>query len=90
MRSFKPKIVVNGVRTAEDVKLGFAVSSVCRKYFGVDADYLGYVNHDEAARKSVIARRPVVELHSRSDAAIYLQRIARKLVSQPQEPEAQP
>jgi flagellar biosynthesis protein FlhG len=80
MRAFRPRIIVNGVRTAEDVKLGFAVGSVCRKYFGIDAEYLGYVNYDEAARRSVVARRPVVEGESSSDAAIYLQRIARKLL----------
>lgn len=80
MRAFRPRIVVNGVRTAEDVKLGFAVCSVCRKYFGIDAEYLGYVNYDEAVRRSVSARRPVVDGEADSDAAIYLQRIARKLV----------
>lgn len=79
MRSFRPRIVVNEVRTAEDVKLGFAVCSVCRKYFGIEAEYLGYVNSDEAGRRSIAARRPVVELEPGSDAAIYLQRIARKL-----------
>jgi MinD-like ATPase involved in chromosome partitioning or flagellar assembly len=68
------------VRTAEDVKLGFAVQSVCRKYFGLDAEYLGYVNHDDSARQSVSARTPVVEFNASSDASIYLQRIARKLV----------
>ncbi len=73
--------MVNAVRTAEDVKLGFAVCSVCHKYFGVEADYLGYVNHDEAARRSVAARRPVVDFDSNADAAIYLQRIARKLAA---------
>jgi MinD-like ATPase involved in chromosome partitioning or flagellar assembly len=55
------------------------VKSVCRKYFGIDAEYLGYVNHDEAARRSVLARRPLVELMPGSDAAVYLERIARKL-----------
>lgn len=80
MRAFRPRIIVNGVRTAEDVKLGFAVGSVCRKYFGIEAEYLGYVNYDDAARKSVSARQPVLETDSGSDAAIYLQRIARKIV----------
>jgi len=65
------------------VKLGFAVQSVCRKYFGLEAEYLGYVNHDESVRHSVSARRPVIEFHSKSDASIYLQRIARKLVAGP-------
>jgi len=81
MRAFRPRLVINGVRSAEDVKLGFAVSSVCRKYFGLEAESLGYVSHDEAARRSVVARRPLLEFSERSDAAIYLQRIARKLVS---------
>jgi len=91
MRAFKPRFVVNAVRTAEDVKLGFAVCSVCRKYFGLEADYLGYVNHDDAARQSVAARRPVVDFDVNADAAIYLQRIARKLaVVRDAECQAQP
>jgi flagellar biosynthesis protein FlhG len=81
MREFRPRIVVNGVRTAEDIKLGFAVCSVCRKYFGVEADYLGYVNQDEEARLSIAARRPVVDYRPKSDASVYLQRIARKLAA---------
>ena len=80
MRSFRPQLIVNGVRTAEDVKLGFAVGSVCRKHFGIRTEYLGYVNYDEAARRSASARRPIVDNESGSDAAIYLQRIARKLL----------
>jgi flagellar biosynthesis protein FlhG len=83
MRVFQPRIIVNGVRTAEDVKLGFAVRSVCKKYFGIDAEYLGYVNHDEEARRSVSARRPIVDLVNDSDVSIYLQRIARKLLGLP-------
>ena len=79
MRMFRPRLIVNGVRDAEDVKLGFAISSVCRKYFGLEAEYLGYVSHDDSARRSVAARRPLLDLEEHSDAAIYLQRIARKL-----------
>jgi flagellar biosynthesis protein FlhG len=80
MRSFRPRIVINEVRTADDIKLGFSVRSVCRKFFGIEVEYLGYVNHDEGARRSVRGRRPLVELNPRSDAAIYVARVARKLV----------
>jgi len=90
MRAFRPRLVVNEARTAEDVKLGFSVRSVCRKFFGIDAEYLGYVNHDDAARKSVRQRRPLVEAYPRSDAAIYLERVARKLVESLAQPEASP
>jgi len=81
MRAFRPRILINEVRTADDIKLGFSVRSVCRKYFGIEAEYLGYVNHDENARRSVRGRRPLVEVAPRSDAAIYITRVARKLAS---------
>ncbi len=83
MRVFRPRVIVNGVRTAEDVKLGFAISSVCKKYFGVEAEYLGYVNYDDEARQSVSMRRPIVDLRHDADVSIYLQRIARKLLGLP-------
>ncbi len=81
MRTFRPRVVVNDVRTADDIKLGFSIRSVCRKYFGIDAEYLGYVNHDDAARRSIRDRRPIVASKPRSDASIYIARIARKLAA---------
>ena len=83
MRAFRPRLLVNEVRTAEDVKLGFSVRSVCRKFFGIEAEYLGYVNHDEMARRSIAERRPLVDSHPRSDAAVYIDRIARKIAGAP-------
>lgn len=83
MRAFRPRILINEVRTAEDVKLGFSVKSVCRKYFGIEAEYLGYVNHDADARKAVRGRRTLIDLSPRSDAASYIGRVARKLVDLP-------
>jgi flagellar biosynthesis protein FlhG len=82
MQEFHPRIVMNGVRSAEDIRVGFAVRSVCRKYFGIDAEYLGYVNQDEAVHRSVLARRPLVVHEPRCDAALYLGRIAQKLASE--------
>jgi len=83
MRAFRPRLVINEVRSADDIKLGFSVRSVCHKYFGIEAEYLGYVNHDEHARRSVRGRRPLVEVAPRSDAAIYINRVARKLANAP-------
>jgi flagellar biosynthesis protein FlhG len=82
VQGFRPRLLVNGVRTADDVRLGFAVRSVCRKYFGLEAEYLGYVNHDDAVSEAIRSRRPVVASHPESDAAVYLTRIARKLVEE--------
>jgi len=80
LRRFRPRLLINDVRTADEIKLGFSVRSVCRSYFGLEAEYLGYVNHDAGVRESVVARRPLVDVHPNCDAAVYLRRIARKVI----------
>jgi len=79
MRAFRPRIVVNEVASAEDIKLGFSVRSVCRKFFGIEAEYVGYINRDQAVRDAVLLRRPLLDVRPHSDAAVYLRRIAGKL-----------
>jgi flagellar biosynthesis protein FlhG len=79
MRAFRPRLIVNEVRTAQDIRLGFSMRSVCRRVFGLEIEYLGYVNHDETARRSVRERRPLIDAHPRADASIYIDRIVRKL-----------
>lgn len=83
MQRFRPRLVVNEVATADDVRLGFAVRAVCRKFFGLDAEYVGYVNRDAAVRRAVQQRRSLLEVAPRSDAAVYVERIARKLLAAP-------
>lgn len=79
MRGFRPRILVNQVASTDDIKLGFSIRSVCRKYFGIEADYVGYVNRDDAVREAVVRRSPLLDVAPESDAAVYLLRIARKL-----------
>jgi flagellar biosynthesis protein FlhG len=90
MRAFRPRVIVNEARTAADIKLGFAVVSVCEKFFGFKADYLGYVNYQNEARESVSARQPLCDYKADSDAALYLSRIAAKLAGVPLGRRAEP
>ncbi len=80
VRRLQPRLVVNEVSSAEDVRLGFAVRSVCRRYFGLEADYAGYVNRDASVRESVHQRRPVLKTHPDCDASVYVRRIAKRLM----------
>ncbi len=80
LAAFQPKLIVNQVRSSEEVKTGFSIRSVCRKYFGIDADYVGYINYDDYVWRSVKDRRPLVLGYPRSDGALYLRRIVKKLL----------
>ena len=80
IESFRPRLVVNQVRNREEVKLGFSIRSVCRKYFGLDVEYLGYVSYDDLVWRSIKERRPLVVTYPQSDGAIYIRQIVRKMI----------
>jgi flagellar biosynthesis protein FlhG len=77
---FHPHLVVNQVRDTEEVKMGFSIRSVCKKYFGIDVDYAGYICFDDNVWRSVKERRPLVLAYPRSDGALYIRRIVKKLL----------
>ena len=57
---FNVQILLNQVRTSQDVELGHAMRSVCRKYFGIEASYLGHIDYDNAVWQSLRKRRPLL------------------------------
>ena len=85
IRSFRPRLVVNSVRSTEDIRLGFSIRTLCSKVYAIECEYLGYVSYDECAREAVRACRPVVDIAPDSNAAVYIRRIARKLAESPRE-----
>ena len=80
LQEFRPRLILNQVRSPEEVKMGFSIRSVCRKYFGIDVEYVGYVNFDNAVWRSVKERRPLVLGYPQSDGALYIRRIAKKIL----------
>lgn len=57
---FQPKLIVNQVRTHADIEIGFSVKTVCKKYFGIDVDYLGYLDYDSSVWQAIRRKRPVM------------------------------
>ncbi|MDX9730154.1 MAG: P-loop NTPase [Bdellovibrionales bacterium] len=57
---FQLQLLLNQVRTRQDIELGHSIKSVCKKYFGIEANYLGYIDHDNAVWQSLRKRRPLV------------------------------
>jgi flagellar biosynthesis protein FlhG len=80
LEEFRPRLILNQVRSPEEVKMGFSIRSVCRKHFGIDVEYVGYVNFDNAAWRSVKERRPLVLAYPQSDGSLYIRRILKKIL----------
>jgi flagellar biosynthesis protein FlhG len=80
LESFKPKLIVNQVRTKADVDIGFSMRSAFLKYFGISMDYLGYIVYDTDVWQSVQRRRPLVLEFPQSRASKCINEITLKLI----------
>ncbi len=60
IEKFRPKLLVNQARTQTDIDIGFSVKTVCKKYFGIEMDYVGYLDYDSAVWQAVRRKRPLM------------------------------
>ena len=60
MEQFLPDLIVNQTRTQADMDIGFHMSSICQKFFGIALNYVGHVEYDSIVWQSVKKRRPLL------------------------------
>jgi flagellar biosynthesis protein FlhG len=51
---------MNQVRGQNDIDIGFSIQSVCKRYFGINMDYAGYLDYDPSVWQSVKKRKPLL------------------------------
>ncbi|MDF1615462.1 P-loop NTPase [Desulfurivibrio dismutans] len=84
MKKFKPKLILNQVRSPEDVRIGFSMRSAARIYFGIDLEYPGYVEYDDCVWQSIRRRRPLALEYPNSRPRHSLERIVHNLLGHQQ------
>jgi flagellar biosynthesis protein FlhG len=77
---FKPHIIMNQIRNQQDIDIGFSIQSVCKRYFGVDMNYVGYLDYDSAVWQSVKKRKPLLMEFPNSRLVNNFDRIVHKLL----------
>jgi len=82
IKEFKPKLVLNQTRSQTDVDVGFSMKSVAKKYFGIDLDYLGYLEYEPNVWQSVRRMRPILAEYPHSRIATHVERICNYLLKQ--------
>ncbi|MCU0656568.1 MAG: helix-turn-helix domain-containing protein [Polyangiaceae bacterium] len=76
-----PRLVVNGTRVRTDNDLGITMQAMSDRYLGVDLDYIGHIEHDDAVWLTVRRRRPLLIDSPTSKSARLIERIARRVVA---------
>ena len=78
---FNLQFLLNQVRTREDIEIGTSMKSVCRKYFGIESNYLGYIDHDNAVWQALRKRRPLMVEFPYSAIVGQFLRITKNLIN---------
>lgn len=76
---FAPKLILNQVRTPTDVRIGFSMTQACKKFFGVNLGYVGFVEHDNIVIQSIRQRRPVLLNSPESVASNSISKIGQNI-----------
>ncbi len=79
--SFQIQLLLNQVRTRSDIELGHSMKSVCHKYFGIEANYLGFIDHDNAVWQALRKKRPLIVEHPYSSIVGQFLNMTRNLLN---------
>ena len=73
--NFHTYVALNKVRSVQDITVGNSAKSICRKYFGINAKYVGYIEHDDLVTRCINRRRPYMFSYPGSSSAKEIERI---------------
>ncbi len=81
LETFTPGFIVNMARAKEDRDLGADISLVCRRYFGINAPFLGAVEYDDCVWQAVKHKKPVMLDYPHSRPSRSIRQITETLLS---------
>ncbi len=88
IQKFQLYLIMNQVRTRNDVDTGHSVRSICNKYFGINTHYVGYLEYDNAVWQAIRKRKPLILEYPYSTLVVEFANIARKLDGDERSPQS--
>jgi flagellar biosynthesis protein FlhG len=80
MAQFRPNLIINQVRSQADIDIGYSIQSICRKYFGIEMTFPGYLDYDQSVWQSVRKRKPLLIEYPNSKLVNNFDRIVNRLI----------
>jgi flagellar biosynthesis protein FlhG len=77
---FRFKILLNQARTQADTDMGNSVRTICKKYFGINVDYLGSIDYDSCVWQAVRRKRPTFTEFPNSSLVSTIDRMTMQLL----------
>ncbi len=80
MAQFRPNLIINQVRSQADIDIGYSIQSICRRYFGIEMTFPGYLDYDQSVWQSVRKRKPLLIEFPNSKLVNNFDRIVHRLI----------
>ncbi len=76
---FTVYVILNQIRSNQDVKVGHHLVSVCKKYFDLQAHFAGYIEYDSFVSRCVNEKQTYMQTQSTSSCANEITKLAENL-----------
>jgi flagellar biosynthesis protein FlhG len=80
LSQLRPNLIINQVRSQADIDIGYSIQSICRKYFGIEMNFPGYLDYDQSVWQSVRKRKPLLIEYPNSKLVTNFDRIVNRLI----------
>lgn len=80
LANFGAHVILNRVTTGQEIMIGRSVKSICKKYFSIDAKYVGYVEHDPMIPRCINKRQPFMQACPGTRCAREIEKVAENLL----------
>jgi flagellar biosynthesis protein FlhG len=81
IKDFTIHIILNQLRHNKDIVIGNSIKSVCKKFYGLNAQYVGYIEHDTIVTRCINQRHPFMQAYPASRCALEMERVAENILS---------
>ncbi len=77
---FRTHIILNRINSSQEIMIGNSVKSISKKYFGLNARYVGYVEYDAVISRCINKRQPYMRVYPASRCAKEIERLTENLL----------
>jgi flagellar biosynthesis protein FlhG len=77
---FKIYLILNKVRSMQDIYLGASIKSTFQKFLGMDTQYVGFLEYDDSIWKSTRQQKPFLMHHAESRFATEIELFTENLL----------
>ncbi len=82
LANFKVYLIMNMVRSDQDISLGYAIKSVLKKFLGINSQYAGYIEYDDCVWRSIRDNKPFMVYFGLSRCAKEIETFTLNLIQE--------